>query len=165
MAVIKPTYPIAHLARKAEELLDDNAKNMTGKDAISLFGETVKWNSYLDKFSILEKAFRGYENMATSTLYRLLDFCNMSKRVKQGDIEATIWKSKLNYLFYRNMNIDKDEELMKILSENIEKYPKETKMFRLNLFIKGERCDETRKKRITKYKFEFYQRKEKMVKR
>jgi len=38
---------------------------------------------YLDKFSILEKAFRGYENMATSTLYRLLDFCNMSKRVNK----------------------------------------------------------------------------------
>ncbi len=34
------------------------------------------------------------------------------------------------------MNIDKDEELMKILSENIEKYPKETKMFLVEFIYK-----------------------------
>jgi len=90
IAIAKPTTPISYLADHTEHLLEE-AKGIDGdnkvvknpKDAISLFGETVKWDSYLDRFSILEEAFRGYENMATSTLYRLLDFCNMSKKVNK----------------------------------------------------------------------------------
>ena len=48
-------------------------------------------------------------------------------------IEATIWKSKLNYSFYRNMD-QKYLPLFNILNTQIEQNPKETKMF-LSEFI------------------------------
>lgn len=135
IALIKPTYPIARLADVAEELLD-NSKELEGKDAITLFNESVKWDSYLDIYEKLESAFKGYDNIATTTLYRLIDFCEMSKKVKyENDIKSTIWKSKLNYLFYRNMK-NSDEQLMKSLSQNIEESPEETKMFLFEFLYK-----------------------------
>jgi CRISPR-associated protein Csm1 len=136
IALIKPAYPIARLADVAEELLEDNSKKLEGKDAITLFNETVKWDSYLDIYEKLESAFKGYDNIATTTLYRLIDFCEMSKKVKyENDIKSTIWKSKLNYLFYRNMK-NSDEQLMKSLSQNIEESPEETKMFLFEFLYK-----------------------------
>ena len=49
----------------------------------------------------------------------------MSKNIK-SDIKNTMWKSKLSYLFHRNM---KDHEhLIGELDTVIEKNPKETKM-------------------------------------
>ena len=142
IALIKPAYPIARLADVAEELLEesknfccifenknDKEKKVEKKNAISLFGETVKWDSYSKIYEKLKSAFKGYENIATTTIYRLIDFCEMSKKVKyENDIKSTIWKSKLNYLFYRNMK-NSDEPLMKSLNQNIEENPEETKMF------------------------------------
>ncbi len=142
IAIAKPTTPISYLADYTEHLLeeakgiDEDKEVEHPKDAISLFGETVKWKEYLNVYKKLDEAFKGYENIATTTLYRLLDFCNMSKRVKDGDIRATIWKSKLNYLFYRNMNIEKDKNLMEKLNQNIEEYPKATKMFLVEFIYK-----------------------------
>ena len=56
----------------------------------------------------------------------------MSKKVND-DWKATIWKSKLNYSFSRNMP-KKYEGLLNLLNKKIENNPKETKMF-LNEFI------------------------------
>ena len=135
IALIKPTYPIARLAEVAEELLEQS-KDLKDKDAITLFNESVKWDSYLRVYKTLENAFKGYDNIATTTLYRLIDFCEMSKKVKyENDIKSTIWKSKLNYLFYRNMK-NSDEQLMKSLSQNIEESPEETKMFLFEFLYK-----------------------------
>jgi len=135
IAIAKPSTPISYLANHTEELLEAS-KEVEGKDALTIWDEHVKWDSYLEVYVKLDIAFKDYKNIATTTIYRLLEFCSMSKKAKNGDIKATIWKSKLNYLFSRNMDInkEKDKKLMEILSKSIDKNPKETKLF-LNEFI------------------------------
>jgi CRISPR-associated protein Csm1 len=130
IAMAKPSKPISYLANETEHLLEES-KDLDGKDAITLFGETVKWNDYKRVFDELEGSFKPFENKEINTafLYRLLEFCEMSKKVKyDGDILSTIWKSKLSYSFGRN-NDKLGENIYKLLDENIEKNPKETKMF------------------------------------
>lgn len=140
IAIIKPSYPVSRIAHYTEELLED-AKNLKEKgyeekNSISLFGETVKWKSYLSTFGELSKAFEILENDDTKTafLYRLLELIEMAKKVKyDNSIEDTIWKSKLNYSFYRNMD-KRYLPLLDVLNNQMENNPKETKMF-LNEFI------------------------------
>jgi len=101
IAIAKPSTPISYLAEHSEHLLEEAKAIDKKKDAISLFGETVKWSSYKEVFEKLDEAFKPFENKEINTafLYRLLEFCEMSKRVKKGDIKATMWKSKLRYSF------------------------------------------------------------------
>jgi len=96
------------------------------------------------------------QDINTALLYRLLDFCEMSKRLKiyreQGfikycieskklpknttslkdDIECdfrnALWKSKLRYVFYRNMD-KKYHNMISKLDDIIDDCPSETKMF------------------------------------
>lgn len=133
IALAKPSKPISYLALETEHLLEES-KDLDGKDAITLFGETVKWNSYKKVFDEFETVFKPLENKQINTafLYRLLDFCEMSKESKTNPM-ATIWKSKLRYSFSRN-NDNLGENIYKLLDEKIEKNPKETKMF-LSEFI------------------------------
>ncbi|MBN2826135.1 MAG: hypothetical protein JXQ76_12470 [Campylobacterales bacterium] len=134
IAITNPSTPISYLADHTEHLLEE-AKRLDGKDAITLFGETVKWSSYISVFKELDEAFRLFENKEINTafLYRLLEFCEMSKRVKKRDIKATMWKSKLRYSFSRN-NDNLGENIYKLLDEKIDDNPSETKMF-LSEFI------------------------------
>lgn len=136
IAIIKPSYPVSRIAEHTEELLEKAKGIDDDKNAITLFGETVKWESYLSTFEKLSKAFEILEKDDTKTafLYRLLDLIEMAKRVKYNNsIEDTIWKSKLNYSFYRNMD-KKYLSLLDVLNNQMENNPKETKMF-LNEFI------------------------------
>jgi len=127
IAIAKPSYPINRLAEYTEKLLE-KAKEADGKDAITLFGETVKWDSYLQDNKLKEQLKVFNDN--TAMLYRLLELTNMSKKVNE-DIKNTMWKSKINYTFYRNVDMKSEEnqKLLKNLNEMIENKPKETKMY------------------------------------
>jgi CRISPR-associated protein Csm1 len=103
---------------------------------VTLFGESVKWQSYIETFTKLEEEFAKIDeqDINSAFLYRLLELIELSKKVKyEDDWEATIWKSKLNYTFSRNMD-EKYNELLDVLDKEIEQNPKETKMF-LSEFI------------------------------
>lgn len=128
ISIAKPATPISYLANYTEELLEDS-KEVDGKDALSIWGETVKWDDYLQVFSTLGKVFENYGQLETSTIYKFLQFCDMSKRAKAGNVQDTIWKSKLNYLFSRNLDIKKDAKLMEVLGKEIEEHPSQTKLF------------------------------------
>lgn len=127
IALAKPSKPISYLAHETEHLLEES-KDLNGKDAITLFGETVKWQSYNNIFKTLREEFEKIEekDINTAFWYRLLDFCDMSKKAKEFPIE-NMWKSKLVYSFTRNMD-KKYISLLNILNDSIEKYPKETKI-------------------------------------
>ena len=106
--------------------------NILKKDAITLFGETLYWKNYEYVKEQFTNSFihpSGNE-FATTFLYRLLDLCEMSKNVKKGEIKDTIWKSKLSYIYSRNIS-DKNYTLLNFLNRMIEDYPKE---FKVNLF-------------------------------
>jgi len=132
MILTKPNKPVNFIARVSEEALE-KAKDMDEKDAISLLGETVKWDDYLDDNGLKEELKLLDDN--SSMLYRLLELIELSKRSK-NDPKATIWKSKLSYIFGRNMDLNKKEvqNFLNNLNTMIEKYPDETKMF-LNEFM------------------------------
>jgi len=136
IVVVKPSYPVDRFAFVSEEMLENAKAIDEDKNAITLFGETVKWKSYLATFSNLNEAFKDLtlDETKTAFLYRLLEVVELSKKVKyDNDIEATIWKSKLSYSFHRNMDA-KYENLLKVLYEEIDMYPKESKIF-LSEFI------------------------------
>jgi hypothetical protein len=127
MILTKPNKPVNFIAQMSEEALE-KSKDIDEKDAFTLFDETVKWDDYLDDNGLLEELEILNDN--TTMLYRLLKLVELSKKAKTNP-KATIWKSKLNYLFSRNMDINKKEvqDLLKNLNLMIEKFPKETKMY------------------------------------
>ena len=131
IALAKPSHPISYLAEYTENLLEEAKAIDEDKNAITLFNETMKFTSYLNTYDALSKAVSVLDKDDTKSafLYRLLEIIEMSKRVKlEGDIESTIWKSKLNYSFYRTMD-KRYEPLLKTLNEQISRYPQESKAF------------------------------------
>jgi len=143
IAIAKPSTPISYLADYTEMLLEE-AKEIDGKDAISLFNETVKWKDYLLVYEKLYGSLEDFEeHLNTAFLYRLLEFIEMSKKVKySNDIPSTMWKSRFRYSFNRNVlekmrsneQREKAENMLKLLSWLIDESPKETKMV-VNEFI------------------------------
>lgn len=129
IAIAKPSHPISHLANFTEELLEDAKGIDDEKNAITLFNETVKWESYLKVFNDLTSVFKLLKDKDnTAFLYRLLELVEMSKKVKEGDVLSTMWKSKLRYSWSRNMSKE-DPVILDVLDKNIEHYPSESKMF------------------------------------
>lgn len=129
IAIAKANTPISYLAGICEHLLE-NSKAMDGKDAITLFGESAKWSEYISVYGELMPKFQNFSNddsLNTAFLYRLLEFCEMSKNVKENAKNA-MWKSKLNYAISRNQSKNLQNELYAVLDEKIEKNPKECKM-------------------------------------
>jgi len=130
VSIAKPSTPISYLANHTEELLE-HSKEVDGKDALTIWSESVKWDSYIKVYNELEKEFNEFE-LNTTLLYRLLEFCAMSKNIDK-DIKNTLWKSKLNYLFSRNVD-EKYHNKLEILDKSISNFPSETKIF-LSEFI------------------------------
>jgi CRISPR-associated protein Csm1 len=124
------------ICNEKEKICSDENKNIRKKDAVNIFNQTVRWKSFkrirnctLNKFLEYEEKYK--KELPTTFLYRLIELSEMSIKVMcKGDIKSTIWKSKLNYLYTRNIS-DKEFELLKFLNKVIEKYPKE---FIANLF-------------------------------
>ena len=150
IAIAKPSTPISYLADHSEHLLEeakgiDNEKEVEHpKDALSLFGETVKWSDYLEVYNHLYSSLESFEeHLNTAFLYRLLELIEMSKKVKYAnDIASTMWKSKFRYSFNRNIlekmknsnDNKRAEEMLELLGGLIDSNPKETKMV-VNEFI------------------------------
>jgi CRISPR-associated protein Csm1 len=150
IAIAKPSTPISYLAEHTEELLED-AKDIdkenevkNPKDAVTLFNETVKWDSYKEVYNKLNNALEDFkEHLNTAFLYRLLELIDMSKKLKfESDTVSAMWKSKLRYSFNRNIlekikdneKKQKAESMLKLLDKLIESKPKECKMV-VNEFI------------------------------
>ena len=147
LIMTKPSKPISFVADISEKALE-KAKEVDGKDAISLFGETVKWDKYSDEDNAqyfleeLEYFDKNYYEINTGFLYRLLEFIKMSKESKNNPLQ-TIWKSKLAYSFNRNVleKVKNDEtklkeakRLLAFVNNMIEKEPEVSKMI-LSEFI------------------------------
>ncbi|WP_404319936.1 type III-A CRISPR-associated protein Cas10/Csm1 [Malaciobacter canalis] len=127
----KANVPISYMHTKVEELLDESKRNKE-KDSITLFSQTVTWQEYIQNKDTLYDKLENMseEDKKSAFFYNLLELIEMSIRLKEKssiDIKDAMWKSKLNYSFRRNIK-NQDEELFKVLNEQIEKNPKATKM-------------------------------------
>jgi len=139
ITLAKPATPISFLAEYTENLLEDAKEIDDQKDALSMFGETVKWKDYTACLSSLIPVLESQERITalkTAWLYRILELAEMSKRVKyEGNIEDTIWRSKLSYSISRNVE-KAAESFRKGLDEAILRYPKETKLVIMEFIYK-----------------------------
>ena len=136
LVMTKANKPINFIAKVAEDALEsskDYKKEQNyddkEKNAITLFNETISWIDYEDcknDFKLIkEMAIKYPEEFNTTFWYRILDFCDMQKQIP-NDPAKTIWKSKLRYIFNRNIiskhkneNFDK---VIELIDKNIETY-------------------------------------------
>ena len=147
LLMAKPGIPVTQLGEMAEASLE-SAKGHDGKNAVTLFGETLSWND----FDTLWQTFEAIEqqasefNLSTGYLYRLQELANMAENLKSDKPkpENAIWRSWFSYRTWRMLereirgkNQDAErrrrmQELASILSEPIEQYGSR---FRIPLFI------------------------------
>jgi len=123
--------------KKEKDKLCKEEKEVYKKDALSLWDEIVRNDEYIKVWDKLDKVFSidtiKDKKFDTTYLYRLLEICEMSKRVKyQKSIIDTMWKSKLNYISKE----ENEKEVLKVLDKCIKDYPKETKLFLVEYIYK-----------------------------
>lgn len=144
LTFVKPKYPVASAIKQAEMLLakskeriirmksDDANQNQNktsreeskdiGKDAITLFGTTIKWDKLPDLinfFLFLDEKLNGENsensdvkssNINTSFLHRLLEYHRMALRfLDENKIEGLKYLSALSYDVGRNI-VEKDKD-------------------------------------------------------
>ncbi|MCD6653565.1 MAG: type III-A CRISPR-associated protein Cas10/Csm1 [Sulfurovum sp.] len=117
--MFKSSKPINYIAQLSDEALE-KAKALEGKDGISFFDESVKWDDYLDDsngmflFEEMNRVNVEVFKLNTAFSYRLLELVEMSKRIKEDPLN-NMWQSKLRYSFSRNVleKIPKEDEKRK----------------------------------------------------
>ena len=113
IAISKPGLPVPKLSAYAEEALEKakahQLRDKTAKNALNLYGETVSWGDWpqLEKtaarISELERQYR----LSTAYLYDLLHYTELAVAEAAGDINASIWRSRLYYQTRRFINQQK----------------------------------------------------------
>ena len=98
IAINKPGLPVPKLSAYAEEALEKTKKH-PGKNAVSLYGETVAWTAWDTLTQIAARIAELQENyrLSTAYLYSLLHLTELATREQRGDIMASIWRSRLYY--------------------------------------------------------------------
>lgn len=115
--IFRPKEPVLEAAERADELLDE-AKD-SGKNKISIFGETNYWDD-MQKIIDLKDKLQQYiadGKLNNSALYRFLKYKNLYDLYKQ---EEKIEYLKYDYLFSydirRNLKIDDDDVFSEFLN-------------------------------------------------
>lgn len=95
MVMSKPGHPIHTLTAQAEEALE--AAKESGKDALNLFGEIVRWNEWSTIAAIeseVERLDEDYD-LSTGYIYGLLKLVDLAS--DKGNPEAPMWRSRFVY--------------------------------------------------------------------
>lgn len=139
-AIAKHNTPVKYLADESERLLELSkefvSKENKAKNAISMFNMSASWENYTKCYEALREKLQ--ENIlkaddVTAFFYRILELCDMRIALLGGsdeevDPKNAMWRSKLYYSIERNAQKDSKNELLKLLENQIENHPKETKM-------------------------------------
>ena len=101
----KPGLPVPNLGAMGEEALE-RSKGMAGKDALTVFGETMRWSEFEVLWRTHERIAELGEKYGLSTgyLYRLQDLAWMSENLisaREPDYENAIWQSWFAYRTWR----------------------------------------------------------------
>jgi len=117
LAFVKERHPIATAIREADCLLETSKKN--GKDSITLFGTTIKWEHLPDLmnfFLFLDQKLNGTEQeINTAFLYRLFGYHRLAVDfIEKNNIEGLKFVSSLSYDIGRNIvKWDRDGSIAK----------------------------------------------------
>lgn len=104
--VLSPSsLPVRFMASQAEEALE-KAKGLPGKNAVTLFSTSVKWDDLpmlMKEADQLEKEIEQ-EILSSVFVYRLLRYQKMRKEIDEGKklSRNLLWRSHLAYAFARN---------------------------------------------------------------
>lgn len=96
LSMTKPRLPIRHLARLAEDALE-KAKKLSGKNAVTCFGQSVPWPTFVHLMKRKEALERLSHELKLSTgyLYGLLRLTEMA--ADQTRLENALWHSRFAY--------------------------------------------------------------------
>jgi CRISPR-associated protein Csm1 len=113
VSVHKPGVPVPVVAHQAETALA--AAKDGGRNAITLFGETVSWSEYEQLREIREtlEAWQRQGYVGKALLYRLNEFLTLAQREKRlvasksvidlRDLDCLAWRAKFTYTATRNV--------------------------------------------------------------
>jgi CRISPR-associated protein Csm1 len=143
--MVKSNKPIDFVSRVVEEA-ENTAKNYKEsqafeekeKNAIAIFEEVLSFDEFNDEDELLFikdelEEFNETYPLSTAFLYRLIDFCEHSKKIKNEKInfEDLMWISRFNYIFKRNIEEKVDfkiSEFKKTIFNAIKNKPISTKI-------------------------------------
>ena len=119
--LIKPNVPINLMAEFAEEELDE-AKKLDGKDALTIFGITLRnsgFNDIVEKKEFFEKIYNKLQEIdsGSSFMYRFYDFIEMQKHLTNNILVNGRWRYMFRYLIEKNLEIKKNDKNEKLKEE------------------------------------------------
>jgi len=132
ISIHKPNEPLLRLSEAAEDALV-KAKN-NGRNSITIFDETVKWNDFTELQSIKNTLEEWYEKkwINNAMLFRINELINMRKRELQilqsntfylENLDCMLWRARLKYTIARNigakLNKSEREEAIKTVMDNL----------------------------------------------
>jgi CRISPR-associated protein Csm1 len=140
VSIHKPGEPIRTISETAENSLeaskarkDDSPGNDGGKDAVTIFGETVAWKDFARLQDIRDALEAWYTDgtVNNAMLFRLNELTEMAKQEKEirqsitdvsiDDMECLKWRSRLKYTVVRNTGRQKKgDDKSKIIDEVLE---------------------------------------------
>jgi len=141
LVMFKPTTPITFVSKMADEA-ERRAK--IERDSIDIFGVAMKFEEFYEienSFSRVVRYLKDNGVETTTFYYRLIELCDMKERLDRAlsdkdckfNPKDALWKSKLNYLFIRNIRKENNDiQIFNILNGLIERGEK----FKPTLFLK-----------------------------
>ena len=124
MVMSKSGIPVPRLGDLAEEALEKSKKIDVGKNAVTIFNRSVKWEDWQSLCNLEQEIHRLAEiyNISTSYLYSLIRLCEQAADTK--NIKSTMWRSRFYYKTVRYVldKIKKEEDrkdALKALSETL----------------------------------------------
>ncbi|RUM45741.1 MAG: hypothetical protein DSY46_02270 [Hydrogenimonas sp.] len=148
IVIANPSTPMEYLVQSCNAALEAS-KAFQGKSAITLFGETVAWKTYREAkalYQALDTAQKRLTGLSMHFIEQLFNIVVLRQSMKDPDhlLEGAMWRSRLNYLFQRNIfeylqESDEEQniwaqELLNMLNQWIEASPEACKMI-LSEFI------------------------------
>ncbi|MBS98296.1 MAG: type III-A CRISPR-associated protein Cas10/Csm1 [Oceanospirillaceae bacterium] len=124
IAVSKPGIPVPALAEMGENALE-HAKAYTegehSKNAVHCFGQTVSWADFISlahASSQLDELSR-HTNLSTGFIYGMLSLTELAADTQRP--ESALWRSRLHYRSYRQLESEKDETRRRALCDEVVK--------------------------------------------
>jgi CRISPR-associated protein Csm1 len=117
LCICKPALPMQRIADNAEELLDHDAKQLKGKNGVSLFGVTVNWQRWEELLGEGDNLLNLLEDekVTSGLVNRLLRYGDYATRFKDGKLKYGIYKSHMVYDMHRNLKLEPGPERDRIL--------------------------------------------------
>ena len=98
MVMRKSNIPVPRLGDLAEEALEKSKKIDAGKNAVTIFNRSVKWEKWqflLNLGDEIERLAKDYE-ISTAYIYSLIHFAIQAEN-KENKIENSMWRSRFYY--------------------------------------------------------------------